>query len=125
MSTPRLRHWTCAFVCLFCSLTLLADDLHLKKTVSVGGTPVTTSEIWVKGARERSVTNSPTGNTTTIRQCDLKRTVTLNDQTQAYLVNSDIQDEAALKAAALLNGGQATTPAASITQTDFCGIRLP
>ena len=118
MSILRLRHWIFAFVCLLCSLAVLADDLHLKKTISVAGTPVSTSEIWVRGARERSVTNSPTGNTTIIRQCDLKRTVTLNDQTQAFLTTSDIQDEAALKAAALMNGGQATaTNAATITQT--------
>jgi hypothetical protein len=116
---PALR--LCSFTQILAigtlSLTVQAQDLHFKKNVSVGGSQVSSTEVWVKGARERSVTNSPAGNITTIRQCDLKRTVTLNDQTQAYLVSSDIQDEAALKAAALLTGGQAAAPAATITQT--------
>src|SRR5689334_13541043 len=119
MTMPALRH--CSFTRILAigalTLTVQAQDLHFKKNISVEGTPVSSTEVWVKGARERSVTNSPTGNTTTIRQCDLKRTVTLNDQTQAYFVSSDIQDEAALKAAALLSGGQTTAPAATITQT--------
>jgi hypothetical protein len=117
MSALRLCSFTQILGIGALTLTVQAQDLHFKKNISVGGSPVSSTEIWVKGVRERSVTNSPTGNTTTIRQCDLKRTVTLNDQTQAYLVTSDIQDEAALKAAALLNGGQTTASAATITQT--------
>jgi len=117
MSALRLCSFTQIFAIGVLTLRVQAQDQHFKNNISVGGSPVSSTEVWVKGARERSLTNSPTGNTTTIRQCDLKRTVTLNDQTQAYLVTSDIQDEAALKAAALLNGGQATTPAAAITQT--------
>src|ERR1043166_7302855 len=117
MSALRLCSFTQILAIGVLTLTVQAQDLHFKKNISVGGTPVSSTEVWVKGARERSVTNSPTGNITTIRQCDLKRSVTLNDQTQAYFVTSDIQDEAALKAAALLNGGQTSAPAATITQT--------
>jgi hypothetical protein len=40
----------------------------------------------------------------TLRQCDLKRTVTLNDQAQSYLVVNDPQDDAAARAAALVTG---------------------
>src|ERR1051326_4132459 len=110
MSALRLCSFTQILSIGALTLAVQAQDLHFKKNVSVGGSQISSTEVWVKGARERSVTNSPTGNITTIRQCDLKRTVTLNDQTQAYLVSSDIQDEAALKAAALLNGGQTTVP---------------
>jgi len=105
-------------VLLSFSLAAQADDLHFKKTISVGGTTVSSSEVWVKGARERSVTNSPTGTTVTLRQCDMKRSVTLNEQTQAYIATGDIQDEEAMKAAALLGGGQAAPPVGgTITQT--------
>jgi hypothetical protein len=94
-----------------------ADDLHFKKNISVGGSPVSSSEVWMKGARERSLSSSPTGNLATIRQCDFKRTVTLNNQAQTYLVASDPQDEAALKAAALMGGSQAATTGGTVTQT--------
>ena len=40
----------------------------------------------------------------TIRQCDLKRTVSLNDQSQTYFVVNDPQDAAAARAAALVTG---------------------
>src|ERR1041385_6566342 len=82
MTMPALRH--CSFTRILAigvlTLTVQAQDLHFKRNISVGGTPVSSTEVWVKGARERSVTNSPTGNTTTIRQCDLKRTVTRSEE---------------------------------------------
>src|ERR1051325_9581953 len=101
MPILSLRQCSFVLVLLSCSLAVQADDLHFKKTISVGGTTVSSSEVWVKGARERSVTNSPTGTTVVLRQCDLKRSVTLNEKTQAYIASSDIQDEEAMKAAAL------------------------
>jgi hypothetical protein len=109
---PALRLRPTASVLAFLSfcLTIQAQDLHLKRTVSVEGNAVSSSEIWVKGARERNVTTSPTGTTVTLHQCDLKRTVTINDQAQTYFVAGDAQDDAAMKAAALLNGGSAPAP---------------
>jgi len=117
MPTHCLRHWSCLVFILFCSWVAQADDLHFKKTISVGGTPVSSSEIWIKGARERSVSSTPTGSTTTLRQCDTKRTLTINEQSQAYLASSDPQDEAAMKAAALMGGTPvADSSAPAITQ---------
>lgn len=81
-----------------------AQDLHIKKSITVGGNFVSSSESSIKGARERTVTQGPNGSTITLRECDLKRTLTLNEQTQAYLVTSDAQDENAVKAAALATG---------------------
>jgi hypothetical protein len=117
---PILSLRQCSFVLVLLSFSLAsqADDLHFKKTISVGGTTVSSSEVWVKGARERSVTNSPTGTTVMLRQCDLKRSVTLNEKSQAYMATGDIQDEEAMKAAALLGGGQAApSVGGTITQT--------
>src|SRR3954471_1643299 len=70
-----------SLLCRSSLLTLLAfasasqaQDLHLKKNISSGGYVVSTTETSIKGARERSVTQSPNGSTMTLRQCDLRRT---------------------------------------------------
>ena len=107
----------CVLAILSISVTAAADDLHFKKSISVGGNTVSTSETWVKGARQRTVTASPAGNLVTLRQCDLKRTVTLSEQNQSYLVTKDSEDESVSQAAALMGGGPSTTSGGSITQT--------
>jgi hypothetical protein len=83
------------------------EDIHIKKSITVGGNFVSSTDTSIKGARERSVNQGPNGSTITLRQCDLKRTLTLNEQAQTYLVNNDPQDENAAKAAALVTGGAA------------------
>ena len=95
---------------LFPILTLMisgslaqGQDLHIKKNVSVGGNFVSTTETAIKGARIRDVNQTPAGSTVTLRQCDLKRTVTLNEQAQTY-VAKDPQDAGAARAAALATG---------------------
>jgi hypothetical protein len=80
------------------------QDLYIKKNVSVGGNFVSTTETTIKGARIRDVNQTPAGSTVTLRQCDLKRTVTLNEQAQTYYVAKDPQDAAAARAAALATG---------------------
>ncbi len=95
-----------------------ADDLHIKKSITVGGNFVSSTESSINGARERSVSQGPNGNTLTIRQCDLKRTLTVNEQAQTYLVTNDPQDENAAKAAALATGAAAPeTQGGKITVT--------
>jgi hypothetical protein len=89
---------------LTAAMAAQAEDLHLKKNISVGGNVVSSSETSIKGARTREVNQGPGGAMVTVRQCDLKRTVTLNDQTQSYLVVNDSQDDAAARAAALVTG---------------------
>lgn len=97
---------------------LKAQDLHIKKSISVGGNYVSATETSIKGARERSVNQGPNGSTITLRQCDLKRTLTLNEQAQTYLVSSDPQDENAARAAALATGAlSAETSGGKITVT--------
>jgi hypothetical protein len=91
---------------LLSTLPVQADDLHFKRNISIGGSPVSSSEVWLKGPRERSANSSPAGTIVTIRQCDLKRTLTLNEPSQAYLVTNDPQEEAALRGAALFAGTQ-------------------
>jgi hypothetical protein len=93
------------------TLPVAAQDLHIKKSITVGGNFVSSSETAIKGARERTVSQSPSGTTITLRQCDLKRTLTVNEQAQTYLVVPDAQDDNAVKAAALATG----QPAADAT----------
>ena len=81
-----------------------AQDLHIKKNISAGGYVVSTTETSIKGTRERSVTQSANGSTVTLRQCDLRRTVTMDEANQTYFVADDPQDENAAKAAALATG---------------------
>jgi hypothetical protein len=106
-------------ISLFWTLTTVAQDLHFKRNVSVGGNAVSSSEVWVKGARERTATNTPGGSMITLRQCDLKRTLTINDQAQTYLVANDPHDDSAAKAAAMFGGPQQPAQAAggTISQT--------
>jgi len=92
---------------LVAAMAAQAQDLHLKKNISVSGNVVSSSETSIKGQRTRDVTQTPAGATVSLRQCDLKRTVTLNDQTQSYMVVNDPQDAAAARAAALVTGAPA------------------
>jgi hypothetical protein len=116
MSTLRPRCVTFTLV-LLTACVAQSQDLHIKKSVTVGGYAVSTSETSIKGARERTVTQSQTGNTINLRQCDLKRTVNVNEQAQTYLVVADAQDDAAAKAAALATGTPEAKSGAFITET--------
>ncbi|MBZ5501446.1 MAG: hypothetical protein LAN59_04275 [Acidobacteriia bacterium] len=106
MPSQSLR-CVCLFAVLFAATGVQAQDLHIKKNVSVGGNFVSTTETSIKGARERSVDQGPNGSTITLRQCDLKRTLTVNEQAQTYLASDDPQDENAVRAAALATGAPA------------------
>ena len=92
-----------SFAVLACVITN-AQDLHIKKNILVGGYVVSSNESAIKGTRERTVTQSPNGSTITLHQCDLHRTLMLNEQAQTYFTVPDPQDENAAKAAALATG---------------------
>ena len=83
----------------------------------MNGNTLSTSETWISGKRERTVTASPAGDVVAIHQCDLKRTVNVNDAAQAYFIAKDAEDEAAMKAAALVTGQPSPAGGGSITQT--------
>ncbi|MGC2198184.1 MAG: hypothetical protein WA628_26170, partial [Terriglobales bacterium] len=104
MRSQWLRQLSCMLALLTAALAARAEDLHIKKNISVGGNVVSTSESSIKGTRTRDVNQGPAGALVTIRQCDLKRTLSLNDQNQTYYVVKDAQDAAAARAAALVTG---------------------
>src|SRR5882757_3123268 len=90
-----------------------APDLHIKKNITVNGYLASSVEISLKGARERTAN----GTSVTVRQCDLKRTLTLNEEAQTYMVTNDPQDTEAARAAALATGAQVPNSDAAITVT--------
>ncbi len=72
-----------------------ADDLTVTKKMSVNGAEFTTQSL-IKGPRERS-TMQMGGMliSTSIRQCDLHRTLTLQESTKSFLVRPDVEESAA------------------------------
>ena len=117
MPTQILRRLSW-FVPLFTfTLAAQAQDLYIKKNLTVGGYSVSSTQTSIHGPRERIVSQTQTGNTVTLHECDLKQTVTINEQAQTYFVTRDPQDEAAIKAAALAAGTQDATSGAYITET--------
>src|SRR5262245_13035248 len=117
MPTLMLRRLSGIVALLTAALAAQAQDLHIKKSITVGGNFVSSTETSIKGARERTVSQSPTGNTITLRQCDLKRTVTINEQTQTYFVSGDPQDDVAGKTAAAASATSTADSGGSITET--------
>jgi hypothetical protein len=94
-------------------LPVSAPDLHIKKNISVNGYLASSVDISLKGARERTAN----GTSVTVRQCDLKRTLTLNEEAQTYMVTNDPRDTEAARAAALATGAQVPDSDGGITVT--------
>jgi hypothetical protein len=90
-----------------------APDLHIKKNITVNGYLASSVDISLKGARERTAS----GTSVTVRQCDLKRTLTLNEEAQTFTVTNDPQDTEPARAAALATGAQMPDSEGSITVT--------
>jgi len=116
MPTATSRYYSCILV-LMVAMAAQGQDLHIKKSITVGGNFVSSTETSIRGARERTVSQTPTGNMVTLRQCDQKKTITINEQAQTYFVQNDPQDDAALKAVALVSGVPQADSGGYITET--------
>jgi hypothetical protein len=89
-----------AIIMLLCVSASASADLKITRKTGAGGYSGQTT-VYIKGARER--TEMPT--ITTIRQCDLRRTIQLNERARKYVIVPDSEGEASA----------ATTPASSST----------
>ena len=116
MLTLTSRYLSLTLV-LLAAVASNAQDLHIKKSITVGGNFVSSTETSIKGPRERTVSQSPNGSLITIRQCDLKRTISVNEQQQTYFILKDPQDDAAAKAAAMVSGVPQSDSGGFITET--------
>src|ERR1044071_1928298 len=63
------------------------SDVKVRQRMSFGPTNSSESILYIKGPRMRSEMAGGMGYTT-IQQCDLKRTLTLNDKAKTYLISS-------------------------------------
>jgi len=93
------------------------DDLTVSKKITVGGNSFS-SQTLLKGARERTSMDMGTGSPMiTIRQCDLKRSLNVNDGQKTYLIKPDLEEADSSKAAAvaLLGGAQAQDSGGTVT----------
>jgi|SRR5579883_157652 hypothetical protein len=81
-----------------------AQDLQIKKSISVGGYAVSSTDTSIKGPRTRDVTQTPAGTNVTIRQCDARHIIHVNEQAQTYFQEDQPLTAAEAKAAALAAG---------------------
>lgn len=63
------------------------NDVKIRQRMSAGGASGVETILYIKGQRMRNESGGSVG-FTTILQCDLKRTLTLNDKTKTYLISS-------------------------------------
>jgi hypothetical protein len=88
-----------------------ADDLTITENVTADGTTYITQRL-VNGPRERTTVDMGTGVPgVTIRQCDLKRSLAINDSLKTYFVLPDVEgtDSSKATAAALLGAAPGPT----------------
>jgi hypothetical protein len=78
-----------AIIMLLCVSASASADLKVTRKTGAGGYSGQTT-VYIKGARER--TEMPT--ITTIRQCDLRRTIQLNERARKYVIVPDSEGEA-------------------------------
>src|SRR3954463_14569884 len=79
-----------SFTALFvlCLTSAAFADVRIKQRQNMGGRTME-SEVLIKGARQRSEMElAPGMKTVSIMQCDLKRTITLNDAARKYMIAS-------------------------------------
>lgn len=77
----------CALVTLLCAATAASADIKVKtKTTMQGHSSEGTT--YIKKSRERSEQNMGAMQMTSITQCDLRRSIQLNDKARTYLITS-------------------------------------
>jgi hypothetical protein len=103
-----------AIVMLLCVSASAFADLKITRKAGVAGRSSDTT-VYVKGARER--TEMPT--ITTIRQCDLRRTIQINERARKYVIvpDSDGEGETRAPASATPQGPKTTRRGAIVTHT--------
>src|SRR5215212_923846 len=103
-----------AIIMLLCVSASASADLKITRRAGAGGHSGQ-STVYIKGARER--TEMPT--ITTIRQCDLKRTIQINERARKYVIvpDSELGDATPAPAPATPQGPKTTRRGAVITYT--------
>ncbi|HEU4511048.1 MAG TPA: hypothetical protein VFR78_22645 [Pyrinomonadaceae bacterium] len=88
---------TTAFILLICAAAAsntssqnkpTTNDVKIRQRMSSGGGQGVETVLYIKGQRMRNEMASSGMGFTTILQCDLKRTLTINERTKTYMVSS-------------------------------------
>ncbi|HVF23535.1 MAG TPA: hypothetical protein VM941_10680 [Pyrinomonadaceae bacterium] len=93
--------------------TAVPADVKIRQRMSMGDRGGTETTLYIKGARMRNEMAGGGAGFTNILQCDLKRTITVNEKTRSYLI-SPTNSPGTSAGAAEGDGGpapRATTPA--------------
>ena len=97
MKRPLLKAFTSVASALLClagvvilkaqtpNKTTTTPDVKIRQRMTSGNSPGMETVLYIKGPRMRNEMAGPMG-MTTILQCDLKRTLTINEKTRTYLV---------------------------------------
>ena len=93
------------------------SDVKIRQRMSMGSAPGMETILYVKGARMRSESGGDLG-FTTILQCDLKRTLTINEKAKTYLISSTDS----MNTAGAADGGGPATPTVAQTQPQRGGV---
>src|SRR5215212_8236657 len=101
-----------AIIMLLCVSASASADLKITRRAGAGGHSGQ-STVYIKGARER--TEMPT--TTSIRQCDLKRTIQINEGARKYVIVPDSGVGDATPAPTTPQGPKTTRRGAVVTHT--------
>lgn len=101
-----------AIIMLLCVSTAAFADLKITRKSGASGYSGQ-STVYIKGARERTEMQT----ITTIRQCDLKRTIQLNDRARKYVIVPDSEGMAATPAPTTPQGPKTTRRGAVVTHT--------
>lgn len=75
-------------ILLLVAVAAQCQDVRVRQKVSVDGTTVSVTETSIHSSRQRIETFAPT-ESIVIKQCDLKRGVTLDDQNQSFTASPD------------------------------------
>ncbi|HEV2863085.1 MAG TPA: hypothetical protein VGX48_18865 [Pyrinomonadaceae bacterium] len=73
-----------AALALLCAATSARADIKIKSKTSFGDQAGVEQTVYIKGKRQRT---ESTGGMATVTQCDLRRTVQLNDLSRTYMLN--------------------------------------
>ncbi len=63
------------------------NDVKIRQRMSTGNTPGTETVLYIKGLRMRNEMAGQSMGFTTIMQCDLKRTLMINERTKSYMIS--------------------------------------
>jgi hypothetical protein len=94
------------------------NDVKIRQRISSGNSPGSEMLLYIKGQRMRNEMGGNVG-FTTILQCDLKRTLTLNEKTKTYLISSS---DSMNTAGAVGDGGPAAPPTATQNEPPRGGV---